>query len=296
MTPKNKKAHLLGSHMSVSGGVDKAPARAASADCTAMQIFVKNNNRWQGPPITEEQAENFAAELEKAGIALEAVFAHTSYLINLATSKPDVAKKSVVALADELSRCERLGLPGLVLHPGAHLGDGREEGIKRIAERAREAFDRTPEVGTRLLFETTAGTGTNLGARFEDLRDILEAVDWPDRTGVCLDTCHIFAAGYDIRTREGYDKTMKEFGRVVGFERLRAVHLNDSKNDLGTRKDRHEHIGQGFIGKEAFGFLMNDERFLGIPMSLETDKGDDLAEDRMNLAVLRGLIENQAAG
>lgn len=186
---------LLGSHMSIAGGVDRAPARGASVQSSAMQIFVKNNNRWAGPPITDEQAARFADELDASGIALKAVFAHAGYLINLASAKEEVVAKSIVSLEDELRRCGQLQLPGLVIHPGAHLGRGRDAGIDQIARHARTIIDRTPDVPTRILFETTAGTGTNIGAPFEDLGDLLAAVDRPDRTGVCLDTCHIFAAG-----------------------------------------------------------------------------------------------------
>lgn len=276
----------IGSHMSIAGGVDKAPARAASVGCTALQIFVKNNNRWDGPPITPAQAENFGRELEAAGIALENVFAHTCYLINLASPKPEQHEKSVNALVDELERCGQLGLPGLVMHPGSHVGSGREAGIERIAAGLQEAIARTPSVKTRVLLETTAGTGDNLGATFEDLADIMTSTDRPDRLGVCLDTCHIFAAGYEIRDEASYEKTMKDFERIVGFRNLRAVHLNDSMKPFGSRKDRHEHIGRGEIGEEAFRLLLADKRFRKIPMSLETEKGEDLAEDRMNLETL----------
>lgn len=276
----------VGSHMSIAGGVDKAPARGASVHCTALQVFVKNNNRWDGPPITAAQAANFTAELKKAGISIANVFAHTCYLINLGSPKKDVVEKSVVALEDELRRCQQLGLPGLVMHPGAHLGTGIDTATEQIVELCLGVFERTPEVRTRILFETTAGTGTNLGAHFAELGAILKRIDNPERAGVCLDTCHIFAAGYEIRTTDGYAKTMKEFEREVGFSNLRAVHLNDSKHPLGSRKDRHEHIGKGEIGEEAFRLLLTDKRFARIPMSLETDKGEDLAEDRMNLATL----------
>jgi deoxyribonuclease-4 len=276
--------------MSIAGGVDKAPGRAASVGCTALQIFVKNNRTWDGPPISSDEAARFRQELGRVGIAVEHVFAHTCYLINLASPKDDQFDKSVRALSDELRRCAQLGLPGLVMHPGAHTGSGREAGIARIADGVKRAFAATPEVRTRLLFEGTAGTGTNLGAEFEDLRDILQAIDDPARVGICLDTCHLLAAGHELRTREGYDETMSRFDALVGIHQIRAFHLNDSVFKLGSRKDRHEHIGKGHLGLEPFRFLLNDPRFAGIPMSLETDKGDDLAEDRMNLEVLRSLV------
>ncbi len=281
---------LLGSHMSIAGGVELAPARAASVGCTAMQIFVKNNNRWDGKPITAKQAEAFRRELEKAEIALVHVFAHTGYLINLASAKEDVRAKSEISLEDELRRCHLLGLPGIVMHPGAHLGQGREKGIELIADACRRVFDRIGDGPTRLLFETTVGSGTNMGGAFEDLRDVLASVDRSDRTGVCMDTCHIFAAGYEIRTPEAYAETMRQLDTVVGIGNVRAIHLNDSKGDFASRKDRHAHIGEGHIGLEGFRHLLNDARFRLVPMSLETEKGEDLAEDRRNLATLRSLV------
>lgn len=280
----------LGSHMSIAGGVDRAPARGASLRCSAMQIFVKNNNRWEGPPITTAQAENFRRELDAAGIGIEAVFAHTCYLINLASTREEVVAKSIRALEDELERCHQLDLPGLVMHPGALLGAGREAGIAQVARHVRDLFARSPQIQTRLLLETTVGSGTNLGGTFEDLRDLLEAIDLPDRTGVCLDTCHVFAAGYDIRDQGSYQKTMAEFDRIVGLDRLKALHLNDSLKPLGSRRDRHAHIGQGEIGLQAFGFFLQDDRLSPLPMCLETEKSPDLEDDRRNLNRLRALI------
>lgn len=284
----------IGSHMSIAGGVEKAPGRAASAGCTAVQIFVKNNRGWEGPPITAAQAKAFPQEMARAGIDPRHAFAHTCYLINLGSPKGDVVEKSVRALEDELRRCELLGLPGLVMHPGAHLGTGRDKALDQIVELTLAVIDKTPGVRTRVLFETTAGTGTNLGGPFEDLAEILQKIGRPDRAGVCLDTCHIFAAGYDIRNQDVYTKTMAEFDRTVGFANLRAVHLNDSQHGLGSKKDRHEHIGQGLIGEEAFRLLMRDPRFAAIPMSLETEKEEDLELDRMNLATLRRLAATEA--
>jgi len=281
---------LLGSHMSTAGGVDKAPARGASIGCTAMQIFVKNNNRWEGPPISPAVAAAYRENLSASGILPHAVFAHTCYLINLASTNEVTEAKSIAALEDELRRCAQIGVPGLVMHPGGHLGAGRDAGIDKIARHCRAIIDRTPDVPTRILFETTVGAGTHIGGRFEDLRDLLAAVDRPDRTGVCLDTCHIFAAGYDIRTPAAYRKTMDEMDRIAGSANVRALHLNDSKGAFASRKDRHEHIGDGAIGVEAFRLLLNDPRWRGVPMVLETEKGPDLAEDVRNLATLRALI------
>lgn len=292
MTSRNHGL-LLGAHMSVAGGVDKAPARGAAVDSTALQVFVKSSRRWADKPLDPASVAAWPAALEQSGIAPSAVVAHTSYLINLASPNPEVLAKSLAAVEDELRRCDALGIPGIVMHPGAHLGSGREAAIEQIARSVRAVYARPPEIRTRLLFEATAGTGTNLGATFEDLRDILAAVDLPDRTGVCLDTCHIFAAGYDIRTKKTYDETMRAFERLVGFDSLFAIHLNDSKHGLGSRKDRHEHIGQGLLGSDAFALLLNDPRVKNVPMVLETDKNDDLDEDRMNLETLRGLVKNQ---
>ena len=276
----------LGTHVSIAGGVDKAPGRGASVGCAAMQIFVKNNNRWEGPPISEAQVDGFHRGLQAAGIPIRHVFAHTCYLINLASTKEDVAAKSETALEDELRRCHQLSVPGLVMHPGAHLGEGREAGLRRIAAAMLRVIDRTPQVRTRVLFETTAGTGTNLGGPFEDLGELLARIDAPERVGVCLDTCHIFAAGYDLRTADAYARSLGAFERAVGFQHLHAIHLNDSKHGLGSRKDRHEHIGQGHLGEEPFRLLLTDPRFAKIPMSLETEKDADLEDDRRNLATL----------
>ncbi len=272
--------------MSIAGGVDMAPARGASVGCRAMQVFVKNNNRWDGPPITPAQVTRFHSELAGAGIALNHVFAHTGYLINLASPKPDVLGKSRIAIEDELLRCGQLDIPGVVMHPGSPTGGDRDTGLRQVAAECAAVIDRTPGVTTRILFETTVGAGSHLGATFQDLHDLLVLTDRPDRTGICMDTCHIFAAGYDIRTAETYEATMKEFARVVGFKNLRAAHLNDSKHGLGTRKDRHEHIGQGHLGEEPFRLLLTDPRFAKIPMSLETEKDADLEDDRRNLATL----------
>lgn len=282
--------------MSIAGGVDKSPERGASVHSTAMQIFVKNNNRWSGPPITPDQADRFSSELKRAKIPLKNVFAHTCYLINLASPKSEVVEKSVLALKDELERCQQLGLPGLVMHPGSHLKTGLEKGIQQIIELTLAVFAETPNVKTRLLFETTAGTGSNIGADFGELGAILKGVNNPARAGVCLDTCHIFAAGYDIRTPDVWEESMASFEKEVGFKNLHAVHINDSKHGLGSRKDRHEHIGEGMIGREAFRLLMTDPRFRSIPMSLETDKDDDLEDDRRNLALLYELAGEEYPG
>jgi len=277
----------IGAHMSIAGGLHLAIERALSVDCRALQIFTKNANQWKAKPISDNAAKTFRAAREESGLGV--VFAHDSYLINLASPDPQMLDKSITALADELLRCERLGLPFLVIHPGSHKGDGEATGLARIAESIDTVHRRHPDLGVRILLETTAGQGTSLGFRFEHLASIIEKVEEPARLGVCLDTCHIYAAGYDLRTAKTYGETMEAFGRLVGFEKLVAIHVNDSKKDLGSRVDRHQHIGQGSLGREAFRCLMRDDRLRDIPKVLETHKGPDLEDDRQNLALLREL-------
>lgn len=279
----------LGSHMSISGGLHKAFERIRSVDGTALQIFTRNQRQWKIPELTDEMIEQFKEAWKDWGDY--PVAAHDSYLINLASPKKDTAEKSLHAFTEEMRRCEALGIPWLVTHPGSHLGKGVDEGIKRYVKRLDKAIEDSDTETVTVLLETTAGQGTNLGATFEELAQMLEQSKHGDRLGVCYDTCHTFAAGYDIRTKEAYNKTMDEFDRLIGTDRIGFFHLNDSKPDLGDKKDRHEHIGKGAIGKDGFRNLLNDERFSQVGMSLETDKGDDLEEDRMNLSVLRGLIK-----
>lgn len=280
---------LLGSHMSIAGGVHTAVDRATSIGCTALQVFTKNNNQWSAKPFTQDDIDTYKRKIAAAGIA--PAVSHDSYLINLCATNPDTLKKSRSAFIDELRRCEQLGIPLLNFHPGSHLGTGVDEGIKRICESLNIAHDATKGLGVKSVLETTAGQGTNIGYRFEQLRAIIDGVDHPERMAVCVDTCHIFAAGYDIVTDEGYEKTFDEFDRIIGLERLAAFHVNDSKKGLGSRVDRHEHIGKGMIGISGFRLLMNDERFIHIPKILETPKSDDLHEDIENIGVLRSLAE-----
>ena len=280
---------LLGSHQSIAGGVEKALGRGQEVGCDTIQIFVKTPNRWVSKLLEEENVIAFREAVAETGIW--PVFAHSLYLINLATPDEALLQKSVDALVDDLERCERLGLPGLVIHPGSHMGSGEETGLARIAAALDEVHARLPGYGVQVWLETTAGQGAHLGYRFEQLRAMIDGVRAPERLGICFDTAHAFAAGYELRTREGFDETWDTFDRVLGLERLRAVHLNDSKRELGSRVDRHEHIGQGLLGLEAFRLLLNDARFRGLPMTLETDKGPDLAEDKENLRVLRSLID-----
>ncbi|MFA6456323.1 MAG: deoxyribonuclease IV [Bacteroidota bacterium] len=288
---KNVKTPLLGAHMSVAGGVHTAVDRATSIGCTALQVFTKNNNQWSGKPFTESDIVLYKQKISAAGIA--PVVSHDSYLINLCATNPDILKKSRSAFIDELERCEQLGIPLLNFHPGSHLGAGDEEGIKRICDSLNHAHDQTKGFAVKSVLEATAGQGTNVGYKFEHLRAIIDGVDAPERMAVCIDTCHIFAAGYDIATEQGYEETFKQFDAIVGLDRLVAFHINDSKKGLGSHVDRHEHIGKGAIGLEGFRLLMNDERFAHIPKILETPKSDDLHEDVENITVLLGLLHKR---
>jgi deoxyribonuclease-4 len=287
-----KKNILLGAHESTAGGVEKALERGREVGCDTLQIFVKTPNRWASKALSEENVAAFKAGVDETGIW--PVFAHALYLINLASPEDDLWLKSLDALADDLERCEILGLPGLVLHPGSHKGSGEEAGIARVAAALDELHARLPGYEAQVWLEVTAGQGDYLGYTFDQLRAMIDAVKDPDRLGICFDTAHAFAAGYELRTRDGFDATWAEFDRLLGIDQLRAIHLNDSKKGLASRVDRHEHIGQGELGLEPFRFLLNDARFYGVPMTLETDKGPDLAEDKENLAVLRALIGHPA--
>lgn len=286
---KKSDIRLFGAHMSTAGGVEKAPERGKSAGCRAMQIFTKNQNQWAGKKLEKKSVEAYLRNLDDAGITH--VASHDSYLINLASPDPVMLKKSFDAFVDEIERAALLKIPYLVFHPGSHLGTGEERGLKSVAKAMNEAIKITKHCPDVILtIETTAGQGTNLGYKFDHVAYLVDKVKDKKRVGVCLDTCHIFAAGYDIRSKEGYKKTFREFDEKIGLDYLRFFHINDSKKEFGSRVDRHEHIGKGFIGKDAFGFLVNDRRFIKTPMVLETPKGKDLAEDRENLKLLRGLI------
>lgn len=278
----------LGAHESIAGGLHKAFDRAQSATCDALQVFVKSNRSWAVKPLTEDEIARFKARAEESGI--RPVVAHTSYLLNLGTPDELLWEKSRNMLIAELERCEALDIPWLVLHPGSHVGSGEEAGITRVAEGLSEVHAATPGFRVRVLLETTAGQGSSLGHTFAQLARIIEMTPQGERLGVCLDTCHVFAAGYELRTAEGYAATMEAFKRIIGLERLKALHLNDSKGELGNRKDRHEHIGKGHIGLDGFRNVVNDPRLTGLPGFLETPKGEDLEEDRENLRVLRGLV------
>lgn len=272
--------------MSIAGGVSKAPENGTRLGCDVIQIFSKNQRQWAAKPYAPAEVEAFRQNYAASG--LKGVVVHDSYLINLASTDEALWKRSKEAFLDEARRCDQLGIPDLVFHPGAHVGAGLEAGKKRIVAAVQETLSKTEESGVRLDLECMAGQGTTIGNRLEDLRDILEAVGDKKRVGVCLDTCHLFAAGYDLSNAAGYAETMKHVERTVGLSRVRAFHLNDSTGPLNCRRDRHADIGKGEIGKTGFALLMNDERFARAPMNLETP-GDDEGYLR-NLKVLRGLI------
>jgi deoxyribonuclease-4 len=275
--------------MSIAGGVGNAFLEGKKVACDAIQIFTKSSRQWASKPYTKEEVDHFHLQRKETGIA--SVVAHDSYLLNLASADTAMRRRSIAAFIDELERCETLGVANLIAHPGAHVGAGELEGIRTIAKSLDEVHKACPGYKVKVTLEITAGQGSCLGYRFEQIARMIDAVKQSDRLRVCFDTEHAFAAGYDIRTREGYDRTFSEFDEVIGIELLAAFHLNDSKKDLNSRVDRHEHIGKGFIGLEAFRMLLNDRRFWGLPMCLETHKGPDLKEDRENLAVLRSLID-----
>jgi len=279
---------LLGAHMSIGGGVHMAIQRACSVGCTTMQIFVKNNMQWFAGPLTRREIGAFLNHSQRH--ELLSIFAHANYLINLAATNPQFHANSLRSLSEELIRADQLKLPFLVLHPGAHLGAGEEAGLEKIIESIDHVFSRIPKIKTRIALETTAGQGSCLGSKFEHLAYIISRVREPERLCVCLDTAHIFAAGYDIGSESAVRKTLHEFDRIIWRDRLVAIHVNDSKSTRGSRVDRHEHIGRGKIGLEAFRIIMRDHRFRKTPKVLETPKGKDLREDVENLKTLRGLI------
>ncbi len=281
----------FGAHMSIAGGLHHAFERAVDVGCDCMQIFVKNQRQWRAPPLADEQVARWQAARQWAGVS--PVVAHATYLINLASPDRSLWKRSIEAYADELLRCERLGVIGLVFHPGSHMGRGESWGIERIAAALDVIHERTGGLAARTILETTAGQGSCLGHRFEHLADIIGKVREPERLAVCVDTCHIFSAGYEITTDEGYAATMAALDRTVGLNRVIVFHMNDSLRPLGSHRDRHGAIGQHEIGRSAFRRVVTDPRFLGIPMILETPKGTDARGrdlDRVNLAVLRRLV------
>lgn len=288
MKRKPPEINRLGAHCSTSGGVYTAIERAQKIGATALQLFTRNNTQWISKPINDDEAKKFR-ELRQQ-VDLGQIVAHDSYLINLCATDKDVYKKSMKAFKDEIERCALLGIPYLNFHPGSHMGAGEDEGIKRIAESLNILHEQTKNVHVMSVLETTAGQGTAIGYTFEHLRAIIDLVENKQRIAVCVDTCHIFAAGYEIRTEHGWEKTFDSFDDIIGLNRLVAIHVNDSKKNLGSRVDRHEHIGAGFIGIFGFRNLMNDPRFKKIPKILETPKSADMHEDIDNMMKLRGLI------
>jgi deoxyribonuclease-4 len=282
----------LGAHMSISGGLHKALERGEKTGCQVIQIFTKNRNRWKCKALSKKEIDLFDEVREKASVTPVAV--HNSYLINLASPRPNVAKESLHALLDELRRAELLRIPYLVMHPGAHLGEGESKGLLRIVEGINRVHDRTEGYNVKILLETTAGQGTNLGYCFDHLAEIIERTESKNRLGVCFDTCHAFAAGYDFRNPTSYQELFRKFDDIIGLNRLMLFHLNDSKKGLGSRVDRHEHPGIGKIGLQAFSLLLNDDKFSHHPFLLETPKGKDengVDLDIINLNLLRELKE-----
>jgi len=287
----------LGAHMSIGGGLPRAVDRAAASRCDALQIFTKSAGQWRARVMPGDEIALFRRRVDETGIG--PVVAHNSYLINLAAAAPALREQSVAALGEELDRAEALGLAGLVMHPGSHTTGTEEGGLELIAKGIARLLRERPRARTRILLEHTAGQGTNLGHRFEHIAAILERLDGSPRVGVCLDTCHLLAAGYDLCSAEGYRQTFLEFDRIVGLDRIAVFHLNDSKKPCGSRVDRHEHIGKGRLGLEPFRMLLNDARFEGLPMLLETPKletpeskrqSDCDPWDARNLRTLRKLI------
>jgi len=279
---------LLGTHVSVSGGLHRAFERGTKIGCTTMQIFTKNSSQWTGRAFTKEDIASY--KIARGKSTINPVFSHAAYLINLCTINPAILERSRNAFWDELQRAEALGLHGVIVHPGSHLGAGEEEGISRIAESLNAVHEKTGVISPLTVLETTAGQGSSIGYRFEHLQKIIELTEAPERIGVCIDTCHLFAAGYPIGTEEGWHATIKGLENTVGLTRLAAIHVNDSKKPLGSRVDRHEHIGKGLIGRLGFTLLMNDPRLTGIPKILETEKSDDMHEDVENMEYLRSLV------
>jgi len=276
---------FLGAHVSTSGGVDKAPGNGKDLGCKAIQVFTRNQMQWRARALCPLEIANFREGLKECDI--QVAVSHDSYLINLGSHEPATLQKSLEAFADEIERCEQLGIPYLVFHPGSHVGSGEAAGLQRIIDSLDAVLSLKPSNSTQILLENTAGQGSNLGYCFEHLAEILGKTQRPNRLGICLDTCHLFAAGYDLRTRSTYEAVFREFDTIVGLDRVKAFHLNDSKKGLGGRVDRHENIGKGELGLEPFRFLLNDPRFAALPMLLETPGGD--AAYRQDLKTLRSL-------
>jgi len=279
---------LLGAHTSTSGGVSQAIGRAPACGFTAAQIFVKNNKQWFAPPLAETEIAQFRAARKELGIYF---FAHNSYLVNLASQDPEMFSTSVRAMIAEVERAEALGLPFIVMHPGSHGGAGEDAGLRRIVQGLDEIVKATPGFSCRMALEITAGQGKALGYRLEHLSYLINSVISEKRFGICLDTAHLFAAGYNIRTLDGYQETMGQVEKLFGFQRVLGLHLNDSKVPLGKRVDRHEHLGDGEIGLDCFKWLVQDPRWAQTPKVLETPKSEDMHEDVANLMKLAPYLQ-----
>ncbi len=281
---------LFGAHESIAGGVFNAIERGKKATCDTIQMFNKSNSQWRAKVISEKELDKYFKFIDELGVTVST--SHSSYLINLASPKEELNEKSFNAIKEEMERCEMLKIPNLVFHPGSHVGEGEEPGMDAIAKNVVRLFEELPETdNVTLLFETTAGQGTNLGYTFEQIGYLIEKSGGHNRLGVCMDTCHIFAAGYPLSEPKEYKKTMKQFDDCIGIDRLKIIHMNDSKKEFGSKRDRHEHIGKGFIGLEAFRNIVNDKKLKKVPMILETPKGDELLEDVENLKLLRSLVK-----
>jgi len=284
---KKQDSLLLGAHMSIAGGFEKSLERGESIGCTAIQIFTKSGRQWAAKKISPKEADLFLAKLKDTPI--KTVVAHASYLINIGSPDNTTAKKSINALADELDRCNILNIPYLVLHPGSRLDSDENECLQRISDNLNEAMSKTSGK-TMLLLETMAGQGSSIGNTFEQLAFIRSKSEFKSRVGVCLDTCHVFAAGYDFRTPALYKQMWQDFDAIIGKNHLKAIHLNDSKKELGSNVDRHEDIGKGKIGLEGFRLLINDKTLMHIPKILETPKKNGLEEDVANIKTIKDLI------
>ena len=275
---------LLGAHISTAGGLDKVAERALSINASTAQIFTKSNRSWFEKALTEEQILGFKTTIAKAG--LQSIVTHAAYLINIGSNNPATEKNSVLSLTQELERCQQLGIPYLVLHPGSHTGAGEAACIKRIGHNLDRVLA-TSDGTTKILLETMAGQGTNIGSSFEELRDIIAACKTPELLATCFDTCHVFSAGYDISTPELYERVMEDFDRIIGFSNLQCFHLNDSKTPCNSHKDRHEELGKGTIPLEVFQHLVRDKRFASVPKILETPTDPEMELYRREIALLR---------
>jgi deoxyribonuclease-4 len=288
--PSKRGRPLLGAHMSIAGEVGEALIRGKRVGCECIQIFTKSSRQWASKPFSEQEIATFKRNQRETGISI--VIAHDSYLLNLGAPDEVLRKRSVNGFIDEMHRCEALGVPFLVTHPGAHVGSGEEVGIKTIAKSIDETHAACKGFKTKIALEITAGQGSTLGYNFQQMGQIIDTVVENDRLRLCFDTEHAFAAGYDLRSEEGYQRTFSELDEYIGLKKLVAFHLNDSIKDLNSRVDRHQHIGKGMLGLEGFRRVLNDHRFSGLPMCLETPKGPDLKEDVENLATLRSLFRD----